>query len=74
MTEQQLKSIMRSHLSTVDAITDLLTKRRVSARDGEAILLMLAGISIGHRAGSLLDIDNVQPLAMGWKVGAVDGQ
>ena len=73
MTPSQLQTITRRHAKTLDDIITLFQKAGITAVEGEAILLHLAGLSAGNRQQSITDGEWNLPLTIAWGFAAEMG-
>jgi hypothetical protein len=59
-----MDELLRKHAAAIDAICD------VSAQDGEAILLWIAGLSAGFRQAPIADTAWLASAVIAWQEGA----
>lgn len=69
------QKLCKEQQPVIDKIMDLFTERKIEPKTGEAVLCMLAGMSVGLRAGSLTqEMDGaLQALAAGFTIAAKEG-
>lgn len=74
--QRKVEEVLRNYskfADLADTIIDLFAAQSVSPVNAEQVLLTLAGLSIGMRAGSLSEPHIMAALAFGWMKGAEDG-
>jgi hypothetical protein len=65
-----MDELLRKHAAAIDAICDALYEHGVSAQDGEAILLWIAGLSAGFRQAPIADTAWLASAVIAWQEGA----
>jgi len=73
MTPEELQKITRHHIAVIDGIGDLLAEAKVTEKDGEILLLFLAGLSAGNRQAPINEREWNAPTALAWAFGAEHG-
>lgn len=66
------RTILRNHLPLIDHIMDDLSAKSTPPIEGETLLAMLIGMSVGAREGSCLDRHIAESIAIGFQLALKD--
>ncbi len=73
MTPKELQALTRKHIAVIEGIDDILIEAKVTGKEGEILLLFLAGISAGNRQAPINGREWNTPTALAWAFGAEHG-
>lgn len=69
---KEVQAFIKKHDGVIGELTDLLQAREIGLDEGEALLMLLAGVSAGLRQTSITK-EFSAPIAVGWTLAVTLG-